>query len=144
MKLLLDTSVLVAGLVESHPRHEWCFSWLARLHRGEIEGVVCSHSLLELYAVLTRLPIRPPLSAEQAWRLIEHNLLGKVVVAGLSVEDYWEFLSWLAERQIAGGRVYDALIALSGQRVQVEAIATLNPRHFEGLVAGVRILTPAE
>lgn len=74
MKLLLDTSVLVAGLMESHPRHEWCFSWLVQLHRGDIEGVVSSHLLLELYAVLTRLPIRPPLSPEQAQQLIERTL----------------------------------------------------------------------
>ncbi len=142
MRLLLDTSVLVAGMIESHTQHMWCLSWLEQLNRREIEGVVCSHSLIELYAVLTRLPIRPRLSPNQAWELIRHNLLGKVEVIGLLSEDYWQILSWLSDERIAGGRVYDALIARTGQKAQVEAIATLNPRHFEGLIAGIRIIAP--
>ncbi|MCX7688509.1 MAG: hypothetical protein N2045_11115 [Fimbriimonadales bacterium] len=53
-------------------------------------------------------------------------------------------MSRLAEQRIVGGRVYDALIALSGQRAQVEAVVTLNPRHFEGLVPGIRIIASDE
>ena len=144
MRFLLDTSVLVAGLLESHTQHNWCLSWLERLHRREIEGVVCSHSLLELYSVLTRLPIRPRLLPHQVRQLVEHSLIGKVEVVGLSAEDYWQLLSWLADQRIVGGRVYDALIAQAGQQAQVEAIITLNPRHFEGLAKGIRVIAPTD
>ncbi|MCS7066651.1 MAG: PIN domain-containing protein [Fimbriimonadales bacterium] len=142
MKVLLDTSMLVAALIESHPSHEWCLHWLQRVHRQEATGVVSAHSLLELYAVLTRLPVNPPIASATAWRLIEHNLHGKVEIVGLSADDYWTLVQSLAERQIRGGRVYDALIAAAGAQAQVEAIVTLNPRHFEQLTHDLQVLSP--
>ncbi|MDW8289532.1 MAG: PIN domain-containing protein [Armatimonadota bacterium] len=63
MRVLLDTSVLVSAVVEAHPRHEWSLNWLKRAHHSEIEAVVSAHSLLEMYAVLTRLPLHPPTPA---------------------------------------------------------------------------------
>lgn len=60
MRALLDTSVLVAGMVEVHPHHGERFKWLKKAIEGEIEGVVAAHSLAELYSVLSTLPVHPP------------------------------------------------------------------------------------
>ncbi|GBC92541.1 Ribonuclease VapC40 [bacterium HR15] len=142
MKVLLDTSVLVSALIESHPHHEWCLHWLQRVHRREVIGIVSTHSLLELYAVLTRLPVHPPIVPAVALQLIEHNLYSKVEFVRLSIDDYMNLIKLLVEREIRGGRVYDALIAAAGQQAQVEAVITLNPSHFEQLIRGVPVLSP--
>ena len=61
MKVLLDTSVLVAAMIEAHPAHERALSWLQRAKGKEITAAVACHTLAELYAVLTRLPLQPPI-----------------------------------------------------------------------------------
>lgn len=142
MRVLLDTSVLVAAFLESHPHHEWCLQWLQQVHRHKVIGVVSTHSLLELYAVLTRLPVHPPIAPATAWQLIEHNLNNKVEFVVLSIDDYRSLVKSLAEREIKGGRVYDALIAAAGQQALVEAVVTLNPSHFEKLIEGIPVLSP--
>jgi predicted nucleic acid-binding protein len=56
---LFDTSVLVAAMVEAHPNHTAALPWLQRAKPGLVTGLVAAHSLAELYAVLTTLPIQP-------------------------------------------------------------------------------------
>ncbi|HEV2064753.1 MAG TPA: PIN domain-containing protein, partial [Thermoanaerobaculia bacterium] len=74
MKVLFDTSVLVAAMVEPHPVHERALSWLKRARVGDFEFLVASHTLAELYAVLTTLPVRPRISPEIASRLVQQNV----------------------------------------------------------------------
>ncbi|MBS0261361.1 MAG: PIN domain-containing protein [Planctomycetes bacterium] len=62
MKMLLDTSVLVAGMLSDHAHHSVAWPWLERAKAGAFEFVVAGHSLAELYAVLTKLPRRPRIS----------------------------------------------------------------------------------
>lgn len=57
MKVLFDTSVLVAALIVDHPKHSESLPWLLRIKAEEIQGFISTHSLAELYAVLTRLPL---------------------------------------------------------------------------------------
>ncbi len=49
MKILFDTSVLVAALVQKHPKHERALPWLSKAIRNEFEFIVSSHTLAELY-----------------------------------------------------------------------------------------------
>jgi predicted nucleic acid-binding protein len=44
MKVLFDTSVLVAAIVEAHSRHAGAAPWLRRAKAGEIEFLASSHS----------------------------------------------------------------------------------------------------
>lgn len=71
MKRLLDTSVLVAAMVESHRAHESALTCLRRVAQGEDEGFVATHTLAELYSVLTTLPVQPRISPSGAVRLID-------------------------------------------------------------------------
>lgn len=59
MKVLLDTSVLVAAMVETHPMHECALHWLQRIKDGGDVGIVAAHSIAELYAILTTLTVQP-------------------------------------------------------------------------------------
>ena len=76
MKILFDTSVLVAAVVQPHPMHSRALPWLKRAKAGEYDFVVATHTLAELYAVLTTLPVKPRISSSTAWRLIQENIEG--------------------------------------------------------------------
>ncbi|MBC8449429.1 MAG: PIN domain-containing protein [Chloroflexi bacterium] len=130
MKVLLDTSVLVAAMVEAHPHHQEALPWLQRARRGELTAVVASHTLAELYAVLTSLPVRPRISPSTAWHLIQENVLTTMEVVDLSTEDYRAVLEHLSTSSIAGGITYDALISHAALKAAAEQLVTLNPAHF--------------
>ncbi|WP_318729768.1 PIN domain-containing protein [Roseofilum sp. Guam] len=73
VKVLFDTSILVSAFVVSHPHHQSCADWLDQAKVGEIDGFVATHTLAETYSVLTRLPLRPRISAHLAQQLITEN-----------------------------------------------------------------------
>lgn len=130
MRILLDTSVLVAGMVESHPSHEQALPWLRRVKAGADSGVVAAHSLAEVYAILTTLPLQPRISPMEARRLIERNVLSVCEVVPLSEMDYADVVSHLASTGIRGGATYDALILHTATKMEIEKIMTLNERDF--------------
>ena len=130
MKVLLDTSVLVAAMVEAHPAHEKALTWLQRARHNEVTAFVASHTLAELYAVLTRLPVRPPISPATAWQLIQENVLSSFEVVSLAGDDYRAVLDHLSREGITGGSTYDALIAYTASKAMVDHLVTLNERDF--------------
>lgn len=66
-KVLFDTSVLVAALVKPHPAHTRAFPWLKKAKSGELTMIVSSHTLAEIYAVLTTLPVSPRITPDIVW-----------------------------------------------------------------------------
>lgn len=141
MKVLLDTSAIVPALVRSHPAHERCLPWIRRVHEGEVDLVLAAHSLAEIHAVLTSLPIRPGISPRTARRLIEENRLlpapeGLATVVALDAGDYVSVIEVAAQNGIAGGSVYDALIAKAADLAGVDHLVTLNPKDFRRVWPG--------
>lgn len=144
MKVLFDTSVLTAAVVEAHPRHDAALPWLQKAHRGTVEAIVSAHSLAELYAVLSSLPVKPRIGPALAGRLVRENVEAVARIVALTAAEYSALLSDLAERGIAGGAVYDALIARVAEKAHADLLLTLNQRDFErvGVSEVVRIRTP--
>jgi len=130
VRILLDTSILVAAMVEAHPAHEQGWAWLKRVTSGTDKGVVAAHSLAELYAILTTLPVQPPISPTDARRLIQHNVIQTLEIAFLSDQDYIEVIEHLALLGIVGGATYDALILRAAANAKVDLIVTLNEKDF--------------
>lgn len=130
MKTIFDTSVIVSGIVESHPMHPKCLTWLQRAKAGEVECIVVSHTLAETYAVLTTLPVKPRISPLVAQRLIHNNLQANARIVALTVADYWSTIQRMAEMGLSGGTVYDALIATVARRLSVDRLLTLNADDF--------------
>jgi len=130
MKTVFDTSVIVSGIVESHPMHPKCLTWLQRAKAGEVECIVVSHTLAETYAVLTTLPVKPRISPLVAQRLIDNNLQASARIAPLTVADYWNTIQRMTEMGLSGGSVYDALIATVARRLSVDGLLTLNADDF--------------
>jgi predicted nucleic acid-binding protein len=130
LKVLFDTSVLVAAMIEDHPQHERCLRWLQRAKKGDVEFLVAAHSLAEVFAVLSSWPSRPRLSPSVAARLVRENVSSGARVVALSASDYDAVVRDMAENGLAGGVVYDALIARAARKADVDRLLTLNPRHF--------------
>ena len=113
-----------------------------RLDSGQ-EMVVAGHSVVETYAVLTRLPPPNRLSALDAWRLIKENFVDQSRIMALDADEFRVLLDRASEAGIAGGQVYDFLIAECARRAGVDTLLTFNSRHFLRLAdSGVRITVP--
>jgi predicted nucleic acid-binding protein len=142
MKVLFDTSVLVAAFEASHPRHAVCLPWLQRAQSQEIDGYFSTHTLAELYSVLTRLPVRPTITPTIAQRLIDENL-NLLVVIPLTADDYQQAIARMVRLNLPGGGIFDALIAQAALQAEVDILLTLNPNHFtrlgEDLAQQVRV-----
>jgi len=109
-----DTSLVVAAFASWHEHHE--------LARPVLDAGVrlIEHCALETYSVLTRLP--PP-----------HRCSGAVVrdfirtrfpqpFLRLDAGACREFILGLPERDVAGGAVYDALVAATAARCRTELV----------------------
>ncbi|MEN8255621.1 MAG: PIN domain-containing protein [Verrucomicrobiota bacterium] len=144
MTIFADTSVLVAALVESHPAHQRTVPLLQKAHSGKAELVVSTHTLAELYAVLTRLPLHPRINPQLARSLVRENVEAVAKVVPLGAREYREVLDQLARLGLAGGVVYDALAAKAAQKAKVDRLLTLNESDFRRVWpdAGARIATP--
>ena len=130
MKTLFDTSVIIAALVESHPMHGRAFPWLKQAKEKQFELIVASHTLAELYAVLSTLPLKPRISSSVAWRLIKDNIESTSKVISLTPAEYSSTIKSMSEMGLIGGTIYDALIAKVAQKAKVERLLTLNTNHF--------------
>jgi len=131
VKVLFDTSVLVAALVEAHPMHQRALPWMQRAKAGEITMVVTSHSVAKLYAVLTALPVQPRITAALAWQLIHENIARAATMIALSWGDYRAVIKQLPRGGIVGGVIYDALIVRAAQKARAARLVTLNPTDFQ-------------
>jgi predicted nucleic acid-binding protein len=130
VRVLADTSVLVAAMVESHPDHGRAFPWLRQAVTGEVALVVSAHSLLESYAVLSTLPVRPRLRPDTARRLIRDNVEAVATIVDLDLADYQAVLGDMSAMALSGGVVYDALAARAARKAAVDKLVTLNPNDF--------------
>ncbi len=130
MKVLFDTSILIAAMIEPHPKHLLSLPWLQKVKKEMIEGIISSHSLIEIYSVLTAFPISPKISPAKGLKLINENIIKNFKIVACRENDYIVLLKGLAENQISGAASYDGLIAYSAKRVKVDKILTLNKKDF--------------
>ncbi len=130
MKVLFDTSVLVAAMIEDHPQHARCLDWLQQAREGKLDFTVGAHTLAELFAVLSSYPTRPRLSPAVAARLVRENVVAGAHIVALSVKDYEAVIGTMAGLSLAGGVVYDALITRAASKAGAERLLTLNPRDL--------------
>ena len=134
-KVLLDTSVLVAATLSEHEHHEVALPWLSGAHRDDFELLVAGHSIAEMFSVLTRYPLRPRLSPTGAARIIRESVKSKARIVALTSTEYLSTVQQVADLELRGGIVYDALIARAG----LTACAAWDQRwdEYEALAARV-------
>jgi len=115
----VDTSVAVPLLVRSHHDHSAVVRWWS----GQ-EIALSGHALAETYSVLTRLPGDSRLAAADASRLIKARFSPPLM---LSTQNSRKLPDTLSRLGIAGGAVYDALVALAAKE-HGAALATRDAR----------------
>jgi predicted nucleic acid-binding protein len=131
MRAILDTSVLVAALVQPHPEHLRALPWLTGTKSKSKELLISSHTIAELYAVLSTLPVSPRISPSLAWRLIHESIEPKVSIVSLSTSEYLAVVKHLSELGLAGGVVYDALIMKAALKSGADQIVTFKANDFK-------------
>ena len=137
----LDTSCMIAAVCEWHEHHAAAVAEIERrLSRGR--PLVPAPALVEAFAVLTRLPAPHRLSPSDAWTLLKTNFVTRARTATLTSAAYRRLLARLANENIGGGRVYDAVIADCARRAGVGVLLTFNRKHFEPAPEGLAIVEP--
>ena len=132
-KIFLDTSVLVAALVKSHPSHNRAYPYFYDTFHGESKGLISTHVLAELYAVLTVLPIKPKLSSLEVEKLLEINIFPKFTITPLESQHYQKAIQQVSLLHEPGGIIYDALHIEAALHGKADELITFNFKHFEKL-----------
>ena len=139
----LDASVIVPGLLSWHAQHGTASAELIALLQGPSKVLLPLHSLVEAYAVMTRLPPPHRLSPKDALAILEGSFGKRSILVGLDGEEGWDLIRELGERSIAGGTTYDGLIAACARKGGARRLLTFNRRHFERLESEeLEILSP--
>ncbi|MDE0448398.1 MAG: PIN domain-containing protein [Spirochaetaceae bacterium] len=143
MTVGVDTSVIIAAVHANHPVHLSSSRWLdAAFDTHDV--VVAHHSLLEAYAVLTRLPAEYRVTPAEAEIVLRETVRDNARIAPFAAESTWAFMSAFAALPAAGGAAYDAFIIRLLSEAGAEAIVTYNVDDFRRLSPHVRVTDPAE
>lgn len=141
MKAFLDTSVLVARFYADHEHHEPSIKLFLRYPKTE---VCCSaHSLAEVYSSLTGMPGKDRASGDEAM-LFLGDVCDRLTVPTLSGKEYFAALEASAAEGVAGGGIYDGMLAHCAMKARAETIYTWNVKHFKRLGPDIarRVSTP--
>jgi len=140
-RFLCDASCLVAAVCGWHEHHKRTAAALNECARSGDELVIASHSLVETYAVLTRLPSPHRLTPATATALLEANWRSAEVVH-LTAEETWHALRKANRLGVAGGQCYDTVIASCAEKAGASTLLTWNVRHFSRFSNGLRAVEP--
>ena len=146
LSVFLDTSVLLAGLIDFGPQSAPAQSILHAVAEKTVPSPGTAwHCCLEFYSVATRLPPEFRLTPDDASELLREEVFGRLTVHDLPAEERSGLFAAAARDRIAGGRVYDAHIAQVARSAGARVIVTDNRRHFlAALRHGIKVETPGE
>lgn len=135
MTVAVDTSVAVPLLVRSHDEHMTVTRWW----NGQ-DLALSGHALPETYSVLTRLPGDARLAPADATRLLDARFSKPLTLDGRLAS---ELPSTFSNLGIAGGAVYDGLVALAAKQHDLP-LATRDARARDTYAAiGVKVIIVA-
>jgi predicted nucleic acid-binding protein len=142
VKAFLDTSVLIATFYAHHQFHQPSIDLFLRFKKSE--ACCGSHSLAEIYSSLTGRTGRERVSADEAM-LFLGNVRERLTSVSLDDQEYFKALEASSALGIAGGALYDALLAHCALKAKAQAIYTWNVKDFTrlGPEIGGRVKTPA-
>ena len=142
----LDTSVLLAGLVDFGPQSAPAQAVMHAVAERQVAAVATAwHCCLEFFSVATRLPREFRLVPADAVQLLEREVFARIAVHDLPSGERLATLKGAAVDGTAGGRIYDTYIAEVARVAGAPVIVTDNRRHFmASLRHGIRVETPAE
>jgi predicted nucleic acid-binding protein len=146
MSVFLDTSVILAGLIDFGPQSSPAQSLMHAVADRRVQSPATGwHCCLEFFSVATRLPPEFRISPTDAVTLLEEEIFARMSVHDLPAADRLPMLRAAARDAIAGGRIYDSHIADVARAAGARVVVTDNRRHFvSALRYDLRVETPAE
>jgi predicted nucleic acid-binding protein len=141
MKEFLDTSVLVSAFLREHPHHEASLKLFSAANK--LKSACAGHTLAEIYATMTAIPVKEPIQPEQALLFIE-DVRDRLTIVTLTEHDYFSTIKAAAALGLSSGRIYDALLLRCAAKITAETIYTWNLKHFRQIspAAAARMRTP--
>ena len=130
MKEFFDSSVFVSAFWNGHASHAASLKLLSRATRKK--SFCALHSLAEVYATMTALPVREVIPPEQALLFIE-AIRERCTLVALDESDYARVLQQVAEKGFTSGRINDALLLRCAAKVKADLIYTWNLKHFRAI-----------
>jgi predicted nucleic acid-binding protein len=138
VKVFFDTSVLVAASEQGHPHYGQALPALRRVTGRKDQGFMSVHSIAEMYAALTRLPVQPRIHPAEAVRIITDNILPHFEAVPIGKKDYVEALKLVGDGGWSGAKIHDALLMGCASRCDADRIYTFNLADFQ-LLAPARL-----
>ena len=103
------------------------------MKRAGHQAYMSTHSLTEVYSVMTRTPFRPPIYPGAALELIEDQILGHLTLVSLDENEYIDVVRRAARAGWIGGRIHDAIHLRCAAKMGCERIYTFNLRDFRAI-----------
>ena len=128
MKVLLDSSVLIAALVPSEIAHAECSAWIKAP-----DCAVYVHALNETFAILTGGGLGFRIDAALAAELIHKHITSAMTVVTLDGDETTKAHTKARRHGVRGGGVYDYMHLVAARKAGAEAIITLNFSDFQHL-----------
>ena len=136
MREFFDTSVLVAAFWGGHRDHAASVKLLGAANKKQ--SACAMHTLAEVYAAMTALPIRPILPPEQVMLFVQ-EVRDRLTLVPLDESEYFETIQQAANAGFTSGRVYDALLLRCAVKVKAQTIYTWNLKHFQAIAPALEI-----
>jgi predicted nucleic acid-binding protein len=146
VSVFLDTSVLLAGLIDFGPQSAPAQTLMHAVAEKRVTSPATAwHCCLEFFSVSTRLPPEFRISPADASVLLEEEVIGRMAVFDLPAGERVAMLRAATRDAIAGGRIHDSHIAEVARASGARVVVTDNRRHFvTALRYDLRVETPTE
>jgi predicted nucleic acid-binding protein len=146
VKPFLDTSVLLAGMIDFGPQSAPAQSLMHAIAEKSIPATSTAwHCCLEFFSVATRLPPEFRVTPADAVTLLQEEVFARMTVHDLPAAHRLPMLQVAARDLITGGRIYDTHIAEVARAAEATVVVTDNRRHFvSALRFDMRVETPIE
>lgn len=130
MKEFFDTSVLIAAFWRGHQNHETSLKAVSAANKRK--SACAAHTLAEVYATMTALPVKDVIPPDQALLFVQ-EARDRFTVITLTEDEYYRAIEQTAARGFVSGRIYDSLLLHCAAKAKAEVIYTWNLKHFRTL-----------
>lgn len=141
MIVFIDTSVLVAAIIESEPHHAECRPLVAK---GGCH--IYAHGLAEAFSTLTGGKKNFRLGASAVAAMLEDHFAPRFSITALTAAEMLRAMREAESRGVRGGAIFDYLHLVAARKAKAASLYTLNVSNFRSFqrAGDPAIVHPAE
>lgn len=125
MNAFIDTSVLVAAMIESEDFHGPCRALVAHGEAG-----MYAHGIAETFSTLTGGKKTFRLSAAVAAEFLDAHFVPRLAITALTPAEILRTMREAEARGVRGGAIFDFLHLVAARKAKAARFYTLNISHF--------------